>query len=531
MPPRKIIKEKKQEPQEPRLSTQLVRKKNETEQQFAERKRAIAASKIQEILMQNVSKSQNKTFTQYTKALIKQYLQNPYSYRDTIREVSRYLFRVSTLYKKIVLYYATMPYYYYDVTYKVNFTKEFDRDKLIKNYYTFIKRLQTIDFAKECTPIIATAIRDGVYCGYVYDNEEDGVFLHMLDPKYYKIRGKNAAGQWIVYFDATYFSSGNNKEFVEGVDGDMTGTWDQVFIDGWKAYSEDATNARWFMLPPERTICLIANLDDEFDMPLPFFVPLFVSLLDCLDYEQIIADKTSLENYCLLVSTIPLIKDSNMVDDFSVSLELVQEAQDMINAAVPDLVGTAVLPGMTLTPITFKQNNTSNDTDILTKSIENIFEQAGVSQVVVSSGGSTNSVGVTYSIANDSSLAFMWVQRLESNLQYYFTSNISSDFIFKFHRITWYNKKDYIAEKKEAATLGSSKTEYLTALGMTPYEAYCKLMFEQAIGIIDLMVPLQTSYTQSSAEGGAPEKDDGELTEEGIATRDGAKNAGTKANG
>ena len=46
------------------------------------------------------------------------------------------------------------------------------------------------------------------------------------------------------------------------------------------------------------------------------------------------------------------------------------------------------------------------------------------------------------------------------------------------------------------------------------------------------MIPLSTSYTQSSScnTGGAPTKNDDDLSPEGVASRDGDKNAGTKAN-
>lgn len=513
---------------EPKMSEQLTPKKNETPQQFAERKRAFAVKKIEQILMQNVSKSGSKTFTQYTKSLIKSYLLNPYSYKDSIREVSRYLYRVSTLYKKIVLYYATMPYYYYNVTYKTNFLKPETPDKMLKKYESYLQRMQAIDFSKECPPIVAMAIRDGIYAGFVYDNEEEGLFIHMLDPQYYKLRGKNADGQWIVFFDANYFSVGNNREFVEGINGDMSGTWDQVFVDGWNAYQQDSMNARWFMLPPERTICLLANMDDEFDMPLPFLIGSFSGILDVLDAEQIMADKTALENYALLVSKIPLLDNTDTVDDLAVSLELVQACQEAINEIIPSLVGAAWVPGLDLDVITFNNKNVTEDTDALSNSVKNVFDQVGASQFVVSGGSSTNSIGLKQAIANDTASAFMLVDRLESNLQFYFNSNIDENFIFRFHKETWYNRDEYLSQMKDAATLGSSAMDYLTALGMTPYEAYCKLSFENMIGLKDMMIPLKTSYTDSANNGdsGAPQKDDGDLTDEGIATRDGGKHEG-----
>ena len=75
--------------------------------------------------------------------------------------------------------------------------------------------------------------------------------------------------------------------------------------------------------------------------------------------------------------------------------------------------------------------------------------------------------------------------------------------------------------------------DYLTACGDTPYIALQKLNFENAIGVKSLMVPLQTSYTINSSTsntGGRPQSNGDDLTDEGVATRDGDKNARTAAN-
>ena len=66
---------------------------------------------------------------------------------------------------------------------------------------------------------------------------------------------------------------------------------------------------------------------------------------------------------------------------------------------------------------------------------------------------------------------------------------------------------------------------------MTPYEAYNKILTEQALNVKAMMIPLQSSYTTSASsnQGGAPQKDEDELSEEGIDTREANKNEGTRA--
>lgn len=474
--------------------------KRETEDEnVEERKRAIAFRKVRELLLQNVSRSGNLTFFSYTKDLIKRFFQNPYTNQNDIREVSRYLYRTSTLYKKIILYHATLPCYNYSVTVKTDIIKEADYEKVMREYLKVIKRLNSMNISKEFINMMIYLIRDGVYYGYIYHFKEDGTFIQALDPKYCKIVGKNENGQYIVYFDASFFAVGNNRIFVESSNPDdstdTTGLWDTVFIEGWKAYQEDRKNKRWFMLPPERSMCAIANDDTEALYPLPFFTGIMIPLLDVLDYEQLTADKAILENYVLLVSKIPLI-DSDRVDDFAVSLDIIQETQKLIDAAVPDLVGTAYSP-MDLESVTFDRTNSTNDVDMISRSINNVFSQAGAAQLVVSSGQSSNSIGLKQAIANDTATTFMMLDKLADNFNYFIKRNMTEHITFKIHKQTWYNKDDYIKEKKDAATLGAPAMDYLTALDLSPFEAWNMLKFEELSGIKDLMIPLRSSYSTS----------------------------------
>ena len=64
--------------------------------------------------------------------------------------------------------------------------------------------------------------------------------------------------------------------------------------------------------------------------------------------------------------------------------------------------------------------------------------------------------------------------------------------------------------------------KYLTAMNMTPYEAYCTIVFESAIGIKSMMEPLESSYQKSSDdnERGRPLSKDDELTTSGEGARD-----------
>ena len=158
----------------------------------------------------------------------------------------------------------------------------------------------------------------------------------------------------------------------------------------------------------------MAGMDDEFDTPLPLLTGIFTDLLDIIDYQQLLADRTELENYKLLLLGIPLI-DGDVVDDFKVSIEYAEAYKEAIEGIAPSLVGVGLLPGLSVDTVSFSNNTTADTTDVVANSIKNLYKTVGVSEVVVSSGDANSAAGIKNSIANDSAYTFLLIKRLESN--------------------------------------------------------------------------------------------------------------------
>lgn len=513
-----------------KTETKMITKNEEEFKPKREHAQKLTFAQLQQLIQRDVTKTLNKTYTQYTQDLTRSYLQNPASSLSNIIEISRFMERNSTLYRKILTYYATAPLFYYSLIQDNDLSKTINVSKSLKDYYTVAKQLNGFNIKTEFFNAIYCTVRDGMFVGFTYSTDES-TFMLPLDIKYCRIYGKNEAGQWVVYFDATYFNSGNNKVFVEG-DGEGNGTWDDVFVDGYNAYSSN-TNARWFRLPPERTFCMIAGSDDQFDVPLPLLSGLFINLMQLEDLENIVNSQTELENYKILVSKIPLLNTNGKeadVDDFAISLDLATVFNQQLAANVPDLVAAVASP-MDLDVISFDKSNSTKDTDDLAQSINNLFNNAGVSQLVVAGGSSTNSIALSHAIQNDMANVWIYVNRIESWLNYFIKMNISEGYMLRIHHITWYNRDTYIGFLKEASTLGDNPLDYFVcATGKTPYEVINNVRFNATVlNMKQWLIPLSSTYTQSGDnEGGAPTKSEDEITsEETIATRDGNKNAGT----
>ena len=146
---------------------------------------------------------------------------------------------------------------------------------------------------------------------------------------------------------------------------------------------------------------------------------------------------------------------------------------------------------MDIEVVNFEHSNSADSTDRLGDAINNLFENAGASKVAVSGGGTNPStLAIKYGMIEDQDITWVWVNRFESWLNYFIKENISKGFVLEIHRISDFNREEYINIRKDAATLGKDKMSYLTSIDENPYKAIQRLRFENAIGLIDLMIPL-----------------------------------------
>jgi len=176
---------------------------------------------------------------------------------------------------------------------------------------------------------------------------------------------------------------------------------------------------------------------------------------------------------------------------------------------------------MKVDTISFDRSNSSADTDTLGKAIRNLFNNSGVSEVVVAGGGTNPStLAIKYGQIADTNNTWTLVNRFEFWLNYYISQNISKGYVFEIFKMTDFNRQEFITEKRELATLGGSATDLIAAVDGSPYRAINKLRFESSLGIRDLMVPLQSSYNMTTDSNvGRPTADDDEISPSGDRTR------------
>lgn len=477
---------------------------------------ATTQAMIDALQLVDLSKTESRTFQTYSRDTLRTYLKSPKNYESQIRNLSRYLYRLCYEYKRICYFYATMVCGdVFNIVPLVDPTKKINENKLIKNWYTTLSKWQRMNFENELTKLLIVAWREDTVYGYVYDDsdQEGGTcFYQILDGDYCRVSSIEE-GVFRFAFDFSYFRS--HSTYLD--------YWDSEFKEKYEAYENDSS-LRWQELDPERQICLKVNADDA-TMDYPPFASLFESIISNIDLQSIKTAKDELSAYKLLVARLKPLTGAKSPDDFEVDPQTALKYYNKFVAALPECVNACLSP-IPIEAVEFKDLNTTDDTDMISSSLSNLFKRVGG---VILDNDKTGSTIYEAQIIADMELAHgTIVPQLNRYLNLYFDYTIGNDHarIKYLKGVCPYTRKSKRKEYLESAQNGMNKMKIAILDGESQLEFISSLYLESVLGINELMTPLNTSYTQSSSssDGGAPTKDATELTDEGSSSRENGKN-------
>jgi hypothetical protein len=194
-----------------------------------------------------------------------------------------------------------------------------------------------------------------------------------------------------------------------------------------------------------------------------------------------------------------------------------------INDALPGNVGYGLSP-LDLNTIEFKDNDAS-DTNVLSKAYSNLIEANG--SIILNSNRITNSTSFKLAMKAECEDAMAPTTQLNAWLKFYLKYNHNVEtIVVEYSDISPYFMDDEIEKYTKLAGLGMPiKTELAAMVRANPQKSMGMNYLEQnllKLGTENWINPLVSTNTQGSVEGenGAPTKDEGDLTDEGEASRD-----------
>lgn len=470
----------------------------------------------------DLTKNSTIQFKTYSKDKLRNMLKNPASETNQkdLRRLSNFLYTVSHVYKRLIKFKAhQLPLRSWTAYPNVPIGEEPDESTIMTNYEKVCSYVKNMDMKSQALKIMTSLWLNDVYYGFCYGDPADkskGFFIHTLDPDYCKICAQDFHGGVLhIAFDFSFFN-GDNKFYLD--------VYDKVFRKLYRRYQKDSS-LRWQELPVERTACFKLNVENIM-YPVPPLSGLFPDIIDLVDLREIQNLKDELEAYKLIVAKIDTIQGTKDVDDFAIDLDLANAFYEKMKSALPDNVALAMSP-MDIQTVDF-QSNTANDTNIVNKAYENIINANG--GIVLNQNRITSSTAFKLALMFDTMDATDVVEQINAWLDLYLYNHLGDTGItVEFDNTSPFFIDDKIDKLLKVNQYSIPAKMQLSSLVIhNPVKERGMSYLENMLGITKTTWnnPLISSNVQGAYDGndGRPTKDDGDLSDEGIATRDDDKN-------
>jgi hypothetical protein len=444
----------------------------------------------------------------YNKEKIQKFLDTPEKYTKELRELSNILYNKSSHYKRLINYFAKMPLFSYIVEpYGVDLTSV-DVDKFTNQYYKVLHLLDKMNLRHEFMKILTVAFREDIFYGYEFE-EKESYYVQKLDPEMCKITTIED-GCFNFAFDMSYFDRHTEK----------LNSYPEEFNRKYATYKQ--TKEKWQELDSDNTICIKINEDSV--TPIPPFSGVFEELFDIGEYKYLRKAKERMGIFKVLVQELPMRKDGEDINDFLIDFETMMNFHNKASESLPDEIGLITSP-MPIKAIDIADKKTDHDS--VAKTERDYWSATGVSQLLFHSEKSS-STGLNKSIQTDEEIIFGVLTQLERWLNRKVKKFLKSYKYFRVNmlNITIFNAKEVFDNSFKAAQYGlPTKMMAASALGINPSSLMNMAFLENdVLNLHEKFIPLKSSHTSNSNEEDSQVKDDDELSEEGVKTRDGNKN-------
>lgn len=450
----------------------------------------------------------------FDKRELVKFMKNPSSYEVKLRNLAWFLFYRSHILQRIILYYATLvclearvvipP---YDILGK---NKD---ESILKSYANTLSVINKWNIENEFFKVIVRCLTQDVFYGVAYYNK-DGLYLLPLPEDYCRITAQYPQGDWQYAFDMQFFAS-NNRWLVD--------VWGEPFVSMWREYEKDRRVNRWQIMPPKYSCCMKFRNYAHDDI-IPPFAGLFedvISLLNSADLASI-ADEQDI--YKLVWYELETLTGAKMPDEWKVDpTTSVEYFNRLISEALPEYASAALVPGK-LNVIDFSDNDKTKESSKVLNATKTLTNTSGGGQLL---NASTLSGTTAIKMACKADAEFVLSSMLPqisgwfARILPFVIKNPSTVHFYRVGRMGLDELRDQLLQDAQyglptkLSIMAINGIDQLQVLSLNHLE-------EDILNLADRFdSPLSSSFTSSgNTEGGRPTSDDGDLTDDGEASRD-----------
>lgn len=471
--------------------------------------------KVQEALkLIDPTKNVSRSYNTFDKTKLRTYMKNPIAQYKNLRNLSKYLYYRSSVYRRLIWYNATM----IDTNARsviplIDLNKGGDKKKVLKAYYDTLTVLENMNTQLEFLKAYIIAWREDVFFGTAF-YDDTGYFILPNDPDYCKVSGAYYTGDLSYMMDMTYFTK--HQDMIEWIG--------EPFKSMYAEYQRDTTNNRWLPMPDEYCVCFKVNIDD-LEVPLPPYINLFNSLINLADLEDIQAVADEQQIYKMITATIPHSDDKDAVDQFLIDPNTAIDYYNKLVESLPDYIAAAITP-IPLDVLTFGDDQ-ATDVNKIENATKTVFNTSGGAQLLNSSSISGTTAWQGAIKFDEKYATASLLPQTQAYLNRFLSYHISNPAKVKLLETSPYTKSVLKKELLEEATYGLP-----TALTVNNLNGFNELetmslnfLQSEVLNITESFKPLQSSHTQSSSDnkGGGQTKDIGGadgISDDGEASQD-----------
>ena len=409
------------------------------------------------------------------------------------RALSRNYFLMDGLYKRIIIYYATLMKGAGLLTPIAGYGKKLSTDHVQKRYYGALNYLDKLHLEELETKISLRALIDGSYYGVIQKLDKNDFVLLDLPAQYARSSFKDIYGRDIVEFDVTYFSTITDKEARD----EELSLFPSVISKYYRKYVNGKVTCSWVKIPADIGVCF-SFIEDGCPQFLSV-IPAAIQYDESVDTER---ERDLEEIRKILIQKIPHLQTGELLFE-------PEEAVEMHAGAVEMTRGNKNLSILTTyADVDSIVSKTSSDavSNNLEKMLQNVYSEASVSAQLFSPTGAQ---ALDNSIRND--MAFMMIlmnkiARFVTELINGLFGNTNITFKYTILPVTYYNQSEFITDSLKLAQSGYSFLLPSAAIGLGQRELLgIKELENEVLVLREKLIPLASSYTESG-EAGRPTK-------------------------
>lgn len=424
------------------------------------------------------------------------------------RKLSRAYFYKDGFYSRIIYHYATLLTYSGLLIPSPAIGKQLSTPHIAKRYYSALEYLDKMDLVEIMTKMSIRVLVDGAYYGIAVATKDNFVLLD-LPNSYCRSRYVDVNGDDVIEFNVQYFDSITDEDTRK----DTLSAFPKIVSNYYRAYRNGkikGTATSWMKIPTNMGVYFTIG-----ERP-PFLnvIPASIRYDKALDRKE---DLELEEIKKIIVQKIPHLQDGTLLFE-------PDEAEVIHQGTVGMMKGNknvSVLTTYADVDSIVSKTSADNDNSSIELMAQNIYANAGVSSQIFAPLGVQ---AIMLSIINDT--AFMMIlgnkyARFVSKIINNLFGNANISFRYTIFPITLYNRSDFITDTLKLAQSGYSYLIPAIAAGVSQREIVnLKDLENDVLDLRDKFIPLQTSYTESSGEVGAPEKKLEEKSEKTIKNED-----------